>query len=132
LLGRSPGKACRNLTARGRPDSRVTGVQGWGVRNATVTLHVLNAGGEVYQRQARAASSELMRGIYSFEHIEPRYGTDRAYTTCTVTIGHRTMSAVGRTYSLVEGAKASTMSLNGKNITIITYGGVVDERLVLK
>ncbi len=111
---------------------RVTDGQGRGVPNATVTLHVLNAGGEVYQRQAQAASSEPVRGIYAFEHIELRDGADRAYTTCNVTINNTTMAAVGRTYSLVDRAGASTMSVNGKNITVITYGGVVDERLVLK
>ena len=111
---------------------RVTDGQGRGVPNATVTLHVLNAGGEVYRRQAEAASSEPVRGVYAFEHIELRDGADRAYTTCSVTANNTTMSAVGGTRSLVEGARASTMSVNGKNITTITYGGVVDERLVLK
>ncbi len=110
---------------------RVTDGQGRGVPDATVTLHVLNASGEVYRRQAQAASSEPVRGIYAFEHIELRDGADRAYTTCNVTIGNRTMSATGSTRSLVEGARASTMRVKGKGITVITYGGVVDERLVL-
>ncbi len=110
---------------------RVTDEQGNGIPNATVTLHVLNAAGEVYQRQVQAASSEPVKGIYSFEHIELRSGADRAYTTCNATVGNRTLSAAGATRSLVEGAKASTMSVKGRNITVITYNGVVGERLVL-
>ncbi len=110
---------------------QVTDDQGRGVPNATVTLHVLNAGGEVYRRQAQAASSEPVRGIYTFEHIELRDGADRAYTTCNLTMGNRTISATGSPRSLVEGAKASTMRVKGKDIAVITYNGVVDERLVL-
>ncbi len=111
---------------------RVTDSQNQGVSNAAVTLHVLNATGEVYERQAQAASSEPVRGVYAFEHIELRDGADRGYTTCNATVGNKTLTAVGQPRSLVDGARESTMNVQGKNITVITYGGVVDERLVLK
>jgi hypothetical protein len=110
---------------------RVADVNGSGIANATVTLHVLGPGGEIYSRQARSASSEPVRGIYSFEHIELRGGADRAYTTCNVTQGGRTLSGEGEVRPLADGSRASTITVNGKNITAITYGGVVDERLIL-
>jgi hypothetical protein len=111
---------------------RVTDVNGSGIANATVTLHVLGPGGEIYSRQAQSASSEPLRGIYAFEHIELRGGADHAYTTCNVTWDGRTMTGTGEIKPLADRSRASTITVNGKNITAITYGGAVDERLILR
>jgi hypothetical protein len=110
---------------------RVTDAQGNGIANATVTLHVLNDKGEVYQRQAHSTSSGPMPGLYSFEYIDLRDGADRAYTTCSVAAGNVTLSAIGQVRSLLDGAQSSTLGVDGENVTVISYEGTVDERLVL-
>jgi hypothetical protein len=111
---------------------RATGAGGAGIANATVVLHVLGPSGEIYSREAVTASSEPVRGIYAFEHIELRDGADRAYTTCTVDDNDETLSATGDVRPLDVVSRTSTMSVSGKNITVVTYDGVVDEHLIVK
>ncbi len=122
----------REVLAEGSWYGRVVDGQGRGVANATVTLHVLNDHGEVYRRQAQAASPDTVKGIYTFDHIELRGGADRAYTTCNATADNGARSAVGKIRALTDHASASTMTVDGKSISVLTYDGVVDEELVLE
>lgn len=113
---------------------RLVDGHGMGIANATVTLHVLNNDSEVYERQAQTATSEPVRGMYTFDHIEIRDGADRAYTTCNLTMNGRDYLLKGDVRPLIDGSRSrtSTMRVNDKNITIVSYSGAVNEYLIAK